>query len=522
MKTNRVVQTALSRVILPLVMMAALLIPASAADYPSYSDARAPLGGYTATLEQMAAKRLYAYGILDATESQESPATDERGEETGQEEKTAELPLNTDGTPDRLDMALLLYRICGEQAESPCRFSDVPEDYADAVSWLTEAGATKGIGYGLYGTGPATEDQFITFIGRLMHWQTEELSILETITAKYGIENLQPVDGRFTFGELYQLACGLIDYAYPECCVPVNGKEATPETIVLYVHSYADAMRQIRKVATYLPLCIDICYCEDCPSEDIRLIQKNLDWNGNTKTMPMLEMTNPERNRPFSIWKLDDRHDRIAVNSYSQAAEATASVSNWLTVFNDDAFSNSVLDFYRVNVSSMKQLSAYERVLQSHELICRLAEYDNSEYNAKSNCAMGVRLKAHELVGFFENGKIVCDGYANLYSWMLMQLGVDNYIVYGQAGGGGHAWNKVCLLGGWYNVDVCWDDRVVLKYRYFLKSDEHMEENRHQFTDGFSMVDYSSEDDFVIRRIEGKPTQSGERNTLRFDLATEQ
>ena len=140
----------------------------------------------------------------------------------------------------------------------------------------------------------------------------------------------------------------------------------------------------------------------------------------------------------------------------------------------------------------LRNLTEYGRVIQCHDLLCRLASYDYSEYNNELKKATGARPKAHDLVGFMENNKVVCDGYANAYSWMLMELGIDSYIVSGRGNDGGHAWNKVCLNGRWYNVDACWDDTSRDLRRYFLKSDEWMTEHRHSFTDAFSTTTFRS------------------------------
>lgn len=155
-------------------------------------------------------------------------------------------------------------------------------------------------------------------------------------------------------------------------------------------------------------------------------------------------------------------------------------------------YSDALRSFYLSYIFPLKSLTEYERIIHSYDILCRLASYDDSEYNEAMKTATGARPKAHDLVGFMENNKVVCDGYANVYSWMLMELGIDNYIVHGRANGGGHAWNKVCVGGTWYNADACWDDTSFSVRRYYLKSDEWMMENKHSFTDSFSTTTYQS------------------------------
>ena len=516
------------RVITLFALLVALALPAYAADELRLSDMRAPKGEYTATLEEMAVKRLYAYGFLDAPAedaAQEQPADetselpkedaqtetlDERkeSEETLQEEqldgdaeleKDCTLPTRTDGNPDRLDAALMLYRACGTQPETSCPFTDVPEEYADAVTWLYETGATKGVGNQQFGTGEVTEAQFIVMLSRLLRWETDDIGIIKDVMQERGLAPLIAVDGAFTFGEMYQIVCSLLDHAYPERCIPTNGKELTPKTMELHVDSGADAVTQLRKAVTYLPRTVELYFSDDCPQDDIAIFRENLDWSGGRKTMPLLSLTNPRWYFPFEVQTVENGHIRIVIDSYSRAAEATASTTNWLKVFKDGQYAEALRSFYLSNVFPLKRLTEYGRIIQCHDLLCRLASYDDSEYNEAMKTATGARPKAHDLVGFMENSKIVCDGYANTYSWMLMELGVDSYIVLGRADGGGHAWNKVCMGGNWYNVDACWDDTGRSLRRYYLKSDEWMTEREHSFTDVFSTKTYQSSENYEQR-----------------------
>lgn len=83
--------------------------------------------------------------------------------------------------------------------------------------------------------------------------------------------------------------------------------------------------------------------------------------------------------------------------------------------------------------------------------------------------------------------KAVCDGYTHAFDLLCYLSGIDCLKIAGTANGGGHAWNKVELDGVWYNVDVTWDDPVVigggdmLRYDYFLVSDETLARD-HQWT----------------------------------------
>lgn len=67
-----------------------------------------------------------------------------------------------------------------------------------------------------------------------------------------------------------------------------------------------------------------------------------------------------------------------------------------------------------------------------------------------------------------------CYGYAEVYAFLLAQVGVKTEIVTSDAMA--HAWVKVCIDGTYYNVDVTWDDPAtdrpgLVQHKYFLLSD---------------------------------------------------
>jgi hypothetical protein len=72
-----------------------------------------------------------------------------------------------------------------------------------------------------------------------------------------------------------------------------------------------------------------------------------------------------------------------------------------------------------------------------------------------------------------------CEGYTQAYSLLLARAGIDNEFV--ESSAMNHAWNKVCLDGVYYNVDVTWDDPYppdftgMVFHSYFLVSDESFE-----------------------------------------------
>lgn len=73
------------------------------------------------------------------------------------------------------------------------------------------------------------------------------------------------------------------------------------------------------------------------------------------------------------------------------------------------------------------------------------------------------------------NGAANCQGYSEAYSYLLALVGVKSEIV--ESSAMYHIWNKVCIDGVYYNVDLTWDDPMPdkqghISHKYFLLSDE--------------------------------------------------
>lgn len=108
------------------------------------------------------------------------------------------------------------------------------------------------------------------------------------------------------------------------------------------------------------------------------------------------------------------------------------------------------------------QMSEYDQVKAYHDYLVNNTTYGGSN-DRRFNAA-----------GALVDGVAVCDGYSMALDLLCYLSGIDCVRVTGFAGEG-HAWNKVCINGSWYNIDVTWDDpvssRPMLVYDYFLISD---------------------------------------------------
>ena len=69
----------------------------------------------------------------------------------------------------------------------------------------------------------------------------------------------------------------------------------------------------------------------------------------------------------------------------------------------------------------------------------------------------------HNIYGALYNKKVVCEGYARTFKYILDGLGIENVLVSGTGTNSSgvtesHAWNYVKIDEKWYGVDVTWDD----------------------------------------------------------------
>lgn len=64
--------------------------------------------------------------------------------------------------------------------------------------------------------------------------------------------------------------------------------------------------------------------------------------------------------------------------------------------------------------------------------------------------------------------KVMCTGYANLNAALHRAVGIEAVVVYGQAGGGLHAWNEVRIGNKWYFQDTTWGAGYVIGDRFYF------------------------------------------------------
>ena len=104
--------------------------------------------------------------------------------------------------------------------------------------------------------------------------------------------------------------------------------------------------------------------------------------------------------------------------------------------------------------------SEYDREKYVHDAIIDLTSYDeNADYNQSAYSAL-------------VTGATVCAGYARAFQYIMNELGIETYYCSGYSNGE-HAWNIVGLDGGYYNVDLTWDDSEPISYIFFNCTDAY-------------------------------------------------
>ena len=107
---------------------------------------------------------------------------------------------------------------------------------------------------------------------------------------------------------------------------------------------------------------------------------------------------------------------------------------------------------YVLNNIITSQMSLTDKIYEVHKWMVNNIQYDTT-YS-----------KYHAYNALIE-GSAVCQGYAEAFSLFMDELGVPCKMITGTAYNGenaeSHAWNAVQLNGGWYYIDVTWDDPLM-------------------------------------------------------------
>lgn len=124
--------------------------------------------------------------------------------------------------------------------------------------------------------------------------------------------------------------------------------------------------------------------------------------------------------------------------------------------------------------------SDYDKMLYIHDYLVNNTEYDTAGFEA------GVSGTWSTVYGCLVQGMATCLGYSKAFQYLMMQLGIESGICYGESYTRIlHSWNYVCLNKKYYWVDVTWDDPTSetgdsnkLCHTYFLINDNLLKRTR--------------------------------------------
>lgn len=170
-------------------------------------------------------------------------------------------------------------------------------------------------------------------------------------------------------------------------------------------------------------------------------------------------------------------YDYLRFNIKSISAKITG-FGNILMVTYDFTYNETVTETEQVDKKvkqilknlNIDKLSDYQKIKKIHNYIIKNASYDSSltNYTAFDN--------------LIEKSS-TCQGYMILAYKMFTEAGIPCRIISGTGKEQSHGWNIAQLNDKWYNLDCTWDDPVtwngeeVLRYNYFLKSDQDFKDH---------------------------------------------
>lgn len=127
--------------------------------------------------------------------------------------------------------------------------------------------------------------------------------------------------------------------------------------------------------------------------------------------------------------------------------------------------------------------SDYDKVCAIYDYLCENVTYDHA------GLAAGDSKLIYTAYAALINGTSVCQGYANLFYRLALELNVDARLIPGIGNGGDHGWNIVKLDGKYYNLDATWDATRAQggrEYTYFLRCQDN-------FSDHARKAEYDTE-----------------------------
>ena len=168
--------------------------------------------------------------------------------------------------------------------------------------------------------------------------------------------------------------------------------------------------------------------------------------------------------------------------AYNEAWELACDADDAFVYYADETVSRLADGFYKLHVAGAK--TDKDAVYKAKNAIVRNASYASALGFANGEAKYSDA--AHSVLGLFQNGRIVCDGYAKAFQRLMHRAGVPCVAVFGSTESEeaaseeqfNHAWNKVFVNGKWLNMDVCWAD-TGWPTTFDLKTDAQLARHNH-------------------------------------------
>ena len=244
-----------------------------------------------------------------------------------------------------------------------------------------------------------------------------------------------------------------------------GGEVARPKTVTIQAASLADAEQQIAQALQYAPEHIAIEFTQQADAD--AFYSRYRDWEHGTQDIDLwVGAIQTEDASPLTVTKSGKTVDCALV--YAEGWLAYVDTQG-LRVFKDEDWSDALADWAKTYLDPIKAqgLSEAEQFAEIARILKATTDYDHKSptYTKGSDDFLTV----HSMYGPITDGRGVCDGYSYTVQFAASYLGLKAFEVYGP----GHAWNKVCVDGEWYVLDMAnIDNDVWMARNWFLISDQ--------------------------------------------------
>ena len=184
-------------------------------------------------------------------------------------------------------------------------------------------------------------------------------------------------------------------------------------------------------------------------------------------------------------------------NIYISAASGGTYLSDDFTSAEQIKTAMEQIEQVKNKVLSRLTGTKYQNINYIHDYLVDTISYDSS-YNATGT---------YNIYGALIEKRCVCEGYMKAFKYLCNSAGYQCEMMQGIATNSSgqtenHAWNCVKYNGEWYEVDVTWDDPIIIgngrlpnssRYRYFLKGTNTFEKDHvlsYQFSDNGKAFSY--------------------------------